>query len=307
MTANANNGWCPELPGQLPPGGVPGMAAGEQAGQGQLLTYNSAGYITLVTGVVPGLVSAGVANVKLSPGSPSNAVAGQAKISVWTGYGSGAPASEETSDNFTITDTCTPAWGASSDALGRLSNFSGSNRPLMGLVLGLSPFCAEDSDGASAGTPRAWVGPVAQAVARGLLMAGGADGAALLGQHTYAVDAGAGTDLTEVIFSSSRAKYHGIITAIEYIPNATLGADATNYKTLTVTKYDSNGANGVVVGTLTTVLGFATKWKAYAFTLSVVAHALEVLEGDNFTIQNSHAVSGAVTPAGVIRVVGKVI
>ncbi len=307
MSANGNNGWCPELPGQLPPSGVPGLAAGERAGQGQLLAYNAAGYVTLVDGATPGLVPAGVANVKLSPGSPSNAVNGQAKIVVWTGYGGGAPASEESGDNFTIADTCTPAWGASSDALGKLSNFGGFNRSLMGLVLGITPFVAEDSDGASAGTPRAWIGPVAQAVARGLLAAGGANGGALLGQHTYAVDAGAGTDLTEVIFSTPRAKLHGIIIAIEYIPNATLGADATNYKTLTVTKYDANGANGVVVGTLTTVAGFATKWKAYTFTLSVVAHALEVLEGDNFTIQNSHAVSGAITPAGVLRVLGKVI
>lgn len=303
MTANAYNGWKPELPGQLPPGGVPGMAAGEQAGQGQLLTYNSAGYITLVTGAVPCVVAAGVANEKLSPGAPFNAVAGQSAISVWTGYGSGAPASEESGDNFTIADTCTPAWGASSDALGKLSNFGGDNRPLMGLVFGLSPFVAEDSTGASAGTPRAWVGPVAQAVARGVLMAN----SALLGSHTYAVDAGAGTDLTEVIFSNPRAPYHGLITAIEYIPNATLGADGTNYKTLTVTKYDKDGANGVVVGTLSTAAGFATKWKAYAFTLSAVAHALEVLEGDNFTIQNSHAASGSVTPAGELRVLGKVI
>jgi hypothetical protein len=109
-----------------------------------------------------------------------------------------------------------------------------------------------------------------------------------------------------VLFSAARAKLHGLITSIEYIPNATLAADATNFKTLTVTKYNAAGAGGVVVGTLTTVLGF-TKWVAASFTLSAVAHALEVLEGDNFTIQNSHAASGAVTPAGVLRVNGKVI
>jgi len=127
----------------------------------------------------------------------------------------------------------------------------------------------------------------------------------LFGQHAYLVDAGAATDLTEIQFSQARAKLHGKITSIEFIANATLAADATNYKTLTVTKYAADGTAPVVVGTMTTVL-VTTKWVAKAFTLSAVAGALDVLEGDTFTIQNSHTASGAVTPAGVIRINGKV-
>jgi len=281
MAANANNGWCPELPGQLPPGGVPGMAASEQAGQGQLLVYNSAGYVTVVTGAVPCLVAAGVANEKLTPGSPSNAVAGQSKVVVWTGYGGGAPASEENGDNFTIADTCTPAWGASSDALGKLSNLSGSNRPLMGLVFGLTPFVAQDSDGTSVGTPRAWVGPVAQAVARGVLMATDFP-------HAWftITDAAASTATTERAIP--RAKLHGLVTRIEFV-GAAIAADNTDYVTITIAKrgladayaaattlgtYDSRAANNGAISAFTPA----------AFTLSVVAHALELLETDVVTI-----------------------
>jgi hypothetical protein len=212
---------------------------------------------------------------------------------MWWGFGGGAPGSTVTgSDTPTAASQCVPVWCASENAVGLLSNYSGSNRSMVGLCFGLN----DD------GSPRYWSGPVAQAVARSVH----ANTAALLGSHTYAVDAGAATDLTEVIFSNPRAPLHGIVTGIDLIPNATLGADATNYKTLTVTKYNSAGSGGVVVGTMTTILGL-TKWVAYAFTLSATASHLEVLEGDIFTIQNSHTVSGAVTPAGVLRVYGKVI
>lgn len=288
-TPGAVNGWAPEgLYTQLPSGAVVPAQASATAGLGQILTYDSSGNAALNDGTVPGLICAGVASpAKLSA---SSSTAGNAFISVWTGYGSGPASSALTNDAFLASDVCTVAWIASENTIGKRSNISAVSRSMFGLVFGID----------ERSIPRAWGGPVAQAVARSIHVSDNV----VLGQHQYAVDAGAATDLTEVIFSSPRAKIHGLITSIEFIPNATLAADATNYKTLTVTKYASDGTTPVVVGTMTTVL-VTTKWVAKSFTLSAVAGALTILEGDIFTIQNSHAATGAITPAGVIRINGK--
>ena len=292
VTPTSYNGWRPEgAQTQLPPGGVVPMQASQQAGRGQAVYFDASGNCALNDGASPGLVCAGIIfEPKITTLSTN---AGAASTSLWEGYGSGIASSTIANDAFLATDYGVIAYDAGNGTPGKLSNYSGSNRSIMGIVFGL----ADD------GTPRLWCGTAAQIAARSLMVSN----TVLLGQHNYLVDAGAGTDLTEIQFSEARAKLHGMITSIEYVPNATLAATGgTDFKTLTVTKYDSAGANPVVVGTMTTTL-VQTKWVAKAFTLSAVAHALEVLEGDQFTIQNSHGGSGAVTPAGVIRINGKAI
>jgi len=267
------------------------LPASSVVGRGQFTTVSaSTGYAALNDGTVPNQLAGGIGYPNEL--SDVSSVAGAAAVQLWEGWGYGLPASTESNDGFANSDFGVPFYIANENTPGALSNFSGSNRSLGGLVFGLAPD----------GTPYFWTGAVAALVAKGVAAAS----AVTAGSHNYAVDAGAGTDLTEVIFNGPPAKLHGRITGVDYIPNATLGVDGSNYKTLTVTKYDANGANGVVVGTLSTAAGFATKWKTYAFTLSATSANLDKLEGDVFTIQNAHTGSGSVTPAGQIRVTMKV-
>ncbi len=266
------------------------LAANVVPARNWLLTISpTTGYMSQALANTPGQIAGGFADRD----SDGSTVAGRAEMIGRWNFVSGFPNSTASLDSILSTDVAVPFYLVDNQTIGKLSHVSGSNRSLGGLAFGID----EDNS-----TPIIWCNPLAWAIARSTMVSDGM----LFGSHTYAVDAGAATDLTEVIFSNPRAKLHGTITGIEFIANATLAADATNYKTLTVTKYDSAGANPVVVGTMTTIL-VTTKWVAKAFALSAVAGALDILEGDIFTIQNSHAASGAITPAGVIRITGKVL
>lgn len=249
------------------------------------------GYMSQALANVPGQIAAGFAD-RDSDGSTTAGRA--AMIGRWS-FVSGFTNSTGASDSILSTDVAVPFWFVDNQTVGKLSNLAGSNRTLGGIALGI------DEDPVNGDTPIIWCNPVAQLLARATLVSN----AIVLASHNYAVDAGAATDLTETIFNVARAKLHGTITSIEFIANATLAATGgTDFKTLTVTKYAADGTTPVVVGTMTTVL-VTTKWVAKAFALSAVAGALDILEGDIFTIQNSHGGTGAVTPAGVLRVNGK--
>ncbi len=296
-TAASTNGWRPEgTDTQLPAGANPGLAANEEAGLGQNMTYDASGNAVLNDGTVPCVVAAGVAfPAKLSPSSP---VAGAAQVQLWCGYGGGNPSSTISGDNFTDADVCTPAWGASENALGKLSNHDGDNRPLMGLVLGLSPF----SSSSAAASPRAWVGPVAQAVARGVMMAN-----AYPFLEFNIADAAASTAISERVIGF--AKVHGLVTSVQF-SGAAVAADNSDYATITIAKrssaddyaaattvaeYDTRAANE----------GAITAWVPADFDLEAAAN-LQFLEDDIITITTAKGGSGkAIT--GTILVNGKAI
>lgn len=292
MSANPHNGWCPEGQGtQLPPGGTLPLAASQQVGQGQYLTFDASGNMILNAGTTPHVVAAGVGYPeKLSATSP---IAAAAYASVWTGYGGHNPASTESGDGFTAADQCVVAWGASDSALGKLSNLAGSNRPMLGLVFGVN---SDDN-------PRAWVGPVAQAVARGVHMATNYP----LGWYDIS-DAAASTAISERVIPTS--KIHGLITDVKFT-GAAIAADNTDFVTITIAKrvlsdayaaatsvatYDSRAANN----------GAVTAFTPASFTLSVVAGALGKLETDIYTITTVKGGSGK-TISGAILINGKAI
>lgn len=291
MTTAANtNGWAPEGIGTaIPPVSLAPLQANESAGRGQYLTYNSAGDAALNGGATPGLIAAGVGYPAVISGSSS--VAGSALENVWQGYGSGAPASTATNDGFTKADVCTPAWIADENHLGKLSNRAGSNRSLGGLVFGLD----------SKGNPRSFIGPAAQAIARSVLMTD----AKAMGWIQIA-DAAASDAIAER--AMTREKFHGTITAIQFT-GAAIAADVTDYITVTISKRDGAGGAATVVGTYDSRAannGAITAFVPAAFTLSVVAGALNLLETDILTIIVVKGGSGKVI-TGSVRVLGKVL
>lgn len=206
------------------------------------------------------------------------------------------------SDGFSAANVGTAWWIADTETPGALSHtgtVAGVNlkdRTLGGLVLGLV------RKGSTA--IRFWVGPVAQAIARGVLLANSFPG----GSWAKAVDASASTDLAEVALDN-QPKAHGPVIAVEFlVEGTTLAASGTsNYATLTLSKRDGAGGVAVVVATADSQTTAWTQWTAVTFALSAVAGAVNGLETDIFTIQRTHTGSGAALPAGRLRVIRKVI
>lgn len=289
MATASTNGYAPELQSVLPLLPSAPLQATVTAGAGQIMFYNASGDIGPTDGAVPSLVSAGILwPAKAVTGAT---VAGDASTYVFQGVGCGAPASTGSNDGFTKVDVCTPAFAFSVDAIGKKSNLSGVNRPLVGLVLGV----------AADGTPHLWSGPVAQTIARGLLIAN----ASLLASFAIA-DAAASTTTAERIIP--RAELHGLVTSVKFA-GAAMTSDETDYVTATISKRDGAGGAAVVMATLGTRAanqGAVTALVPIAFALSAVAGALALLETDVVTLTVAKGGAGRAL-TGAITVNGKVI
>jgi len=226
--------------------------------------------------------------------------AGKAEARVSQRWMTHASPSTIANDGFTAADIAVPFFLADGNTPGKLSNVSGKNRTVGGLVIGL----AQPGETAV----RLWGGPIAQLLARAAMLAASSEG----GSVAYPVDASASTDIGSVSTTTSalmipRAKRHGVISSIEIIPSAALSATSGNDRTITVWKVDTLGvASDVSVGTFTTTTALVAH-VAGAFTLSAVAGALNMLETDILCYSTVHAGSGAVIPQSALRANMKVI
>ena len=288
---NYFNGWAPIGPStQLPSGDTLPLAASSQAGQGNAVYFDAAGNVALNDGTVPGLVCAGV--VYPTKLSVLSTIAGASALMVHQGYGTGEPDSTIANDSFSAADQGVVAFDAGNGVPGKLSNYSGSNRSIMGLVFGVD----------DAGNPRVWAGPVASLVARSALIAKNFP----LASHSIA-DAAASTTTAERAVSF-RPHVKGTVAAIEFT-GAALAIGDTDYVTVTVSKRDGAGGGAVVLATYDSRAandGAAVAFIPKAFTLSVVAGALYLLETDVVTITVAKGGSGQVITGNVL-VSGKAI
>lgn len=291
MTASSTNGWGPNGNStQLPPGAtlpLTGDGSTVVGGQGQILVFNASGDMQAASGSVPGLVPAGRVYEKLTPVGASD---GAALGRVFQGFGSGDPASTTANDSFTKADVCAPCFAKDASTLGKLSNYSGSVRPLVGLVCGVDDM----------GNPYSWVGPIAHAVARGVLIAN----AFALASHAIA-DAAASTATAERSVSL-RPRVKGVINSVSYNGSALVVGD-TDYVTISIAKRDGAGGGATVLATYDSRAagnGAATAFVPKEFTLSAVAGALYLLETDIVTITVVKGGAGQVL-TGSILVNGK--
>lgn len=291
-TASTTNGWSPINPAtQLPGGDTLPQQANAQAGQGQALFFDASGNVALNDGTVANLISAGVAYPdKLSALS---AIAGASAVMVHQGLGCGQPASTITNDSFTAADVCAVCYDAGNGVPGKLNTYSGNKRSIMGVVFGVD----------ERGYPRVWAGPVASAVARWLLVASSF-------AHAWYSIADAAANTTTAERAIPRSKVAGVVTRVEFV-GAAVAADNTDYVTVTIAKrgiadayaaattiatYDSRAANQGAITALTPA----------AFSLSVVAGALNLLDTDIVTITVAKGGSGKVL-TGEFLVNGKAI
>lgn len=88
-----------------------------------------------------------------------------------------------------------------------------------------------------------------------------------------------------------RVSYDGRVTEVELDPAAAIAADATNIRIFTLYNRGQAGAGTVSMATLDTIIAFVDNVPRL-MTLSVVAGALEVLQGDRLELVETVGGSG---------------
>lgn len=200
-------------------------------------------------------------------------------------------------DGFDEASVGIPFWIADTNTPGKLSHTATKNRTMGGLVLGLVKY------GSTA--VRLIGGVVGQLLGRAAMMANAFPG----GSVAKAVDAGAATDLGET-FLDGIARVHGPVAAVYFdVSGSTLAASGvTDYKTFIVCKRTAaDPATQVTVAAADTKTTAWTQYTSIAFTLSAEAGAVDLLEDDLLSVYQTHGGSGAIIPAGKLRVIRKAI
>jgi hypothetical protein len=253
----------------------------------------STGYVVAQAAGVTGLVSAGFSDWD----SDGGAVAGGATDVLRSCVVSGFPMSSESGDDLDWTDVGAPCYAVDNQTVGKKSHSTaGVNRSLLGVALGY------DVDNS---TPIILPGILGWLLGRAAAVSDTAQGGVLY----KAVDAGAATDTVNGLAEAlmARPPLHGTVSEISLtFEGTTLAITTGDNGILTVYKRDGAGGNAVVLGTLNTVTKACTQWTKNTFVLSTVAGALDLLETDLVTVVRTHAASGAIIPAGNIRVTLKV-
>jgi hypothetical protein len=273
------------------------LGAAAQVGRGQFVSVAPAtGYGSLADGAVPLQISGGIGD--FSELSDTSATAGLAQARLTDRMVSGLPASTSSNDGFTDADFGVPFYCKDENTPGKLSNLSGSNRSLGGLVFGLAI-----EDGASP-TPILWTGPVAHLLARATLLTQSIIG----GWFGHPVDAMASTTTAEKTIH--RLPVHGVITSVRITSMGTVVADNTDYVTINVYKADGAAGTHVLVASWDSRAANQNGLAAGipdAFALSAVAGAINLLETDILTYEVLKAGAGKIVPVSTIEVVQKAI
>ena len=296
LAPQQNGATAPFGEGAIPPQLDFPLLADAQGGKLQFITIDpSTGLASPADDNTPGQIAAGVQFPdELSATSPED---GAATVRVMERAAVCLAPSTIANDGFAATDVGVPFWIADTNTPGKLSHTSTKNRSLGGLVLGLVAY-------GSTGI-RFIGGVVGQLLGRAAMMANAFPGGSL----AKAIDAGAATDLAET-FLDGIARVHGPVAAVYFdVSGTTLAASGgTDYKTLILCKRTAAlPGTQVTVATVDTKTTAFTQYTSIPFTLSAVAGAIDLLEDDLLTVYETHGGSGAIIPAGKIRVIRKAI
>jgi len=99
------------------------------------------------------------------------------------------------------------------------------------------------------------------------------------------------------------APFDGTVTAVTYTPIANITGDNTNTRTLTLVNkgLDGNGTTVIATRALTTGVN-STDFNEDTLTLSVVAGATTVVEGDVLAWVSTFAAAGLADPGGLVQI-----
>ena len=104
-------------------------------------------------------------------------------------------------------------------------------------------------------------------------------------------------------FTVGEAPCAGTVTSVSYTPEGASTGNNTNKRTYTLVNKGASGAGTTVVATLDLAAGTdLVAFDEKAFTLSVVAGATTVAEGDILALASTHAGTGLVDPGGSVQV-----
>ena len=99
------------------------------------------------------------------------------------------------------------------------------------------------------------------------------------------------------------APYAGTVTAVTYTPIANMTGDNTNTRTFTLVNKGADGNGTTVIATRAMTTGVnATDYNEDALTLSVVAGATTVAEGDILAWVSTFAAAGLADPGGLVQI-----
>ena len=103
--------------------------------------------------------------------------------------------------------------------------------------------------------------------------------------------------------AATECPYAGTVTAVTYTPVANITGDNTNTRTFTLVNKGADGNGTTVIATRAMTTGVnATDFNEDALTLSVVAGATTVAEGDILAWVSTHAASGLADPGGLVQI-----
>jgi hypothetical protein len=114
--------------------------------------------------------------------------------------------------------------------------------------------------------------------------------------------AGATTDREDV---AMRVPYAMVITAVDWVPQAAVTANGTNYSTLSLRNRGS-GSGSALPASRSYAATNSAAFTAESMTLSSTASDLALAAGDVLTVQMIHTASGVIIPAGVLRVLARI-
>lgn len=100
------------------------------------------------------------------------------------------------------------------------------------------------------------------------------------------------------------APFAGTVTSVTFTPEADVTGQATNFRTFSVVNKGADGNGATVVATLafSSAPVAATDFDEKAITLSVVAGATTVAEGDILAWVEAVTGSGLASPGGLVQV-----
>src|SRR5436190_6543335 len=110
----------------------------------------------------------------------------------------------------------------------------------------------------------------------------------------------AASDYDQTAFEAPAA---GKLTGVSYTPEANITGNNTETRTLTVVNKGSDGNGTTVMATLAYTSGVnSTDFNEDAFTLSVVANAINFAAGDIIAVVSTHGGStGLADPGGLVQ------
>lgn len=100
-----------------------------------------------------------------------------------------------------------------------------------------------------------------------------------------------------------RAEYAGVVTSVTYVPSALVTGAATNNRTVSVVNRGQDGSGSTVVASLNFAAGInAAAFDEKPITLSVVANATTVAEGDVLEARSAAVGTGIAEPGSTVFV-----